>query len=112
MSSLLPSHSTRFLLAVEKAVEDEDDMALAAVLQSCKLVLGCNIRGNRVLIKPLNAAITTILEQDVDDDHHAKRWRGGENAQHANLFGGCELKVLRRACLEVRSSQERAQWVT
>ena len=86
-------------------MEDEDERAVAAVLQSCKLVLGCNLRGTRVLIKPLNNAITSILEQDFDDDHHTKRWRGGEHAQQGNLFGGCDLKVLRKACLEVLSTE-------
>ncbi|GMH93162.1 hypothetical protein TrVE_jg8496 [Triparma verrucosa] len=103
-NTILPSYKTRFMLVIEKAIEDEDPRALAAVLTSSKFVLGCNFKGTKVLIKSLNNAITTILEQDIDEDAQPRRWRG-ETSQQANTYGGYELKLLRKACLEVLSTE-------
>ncbi|GMH70518.1 hypothetical protein TL16_g05425 [Triparma laevis f. inornata] len=98
------SYETRFMLVIEKAIEEEDQKALAAVLTSSKFVLGCNFKGTKVLIKSLNNAITTILEQDIDEDAQPRRWRG-ESSQQPNTYGGFELKLLRKACLEVLSTE-------
>jgi hypothetical protein len=45
---IMPSYSTRYIMAIEKAMEDEDPEAIAAILASSKLVLGCNFKGAQV----------------------------------------------------------------
>ena len=85
-NTILPSYKTRFMLVIEKAIEDEDPRALAAVLTSSKFVLGCNFKGTKVLIKSLNNAITTILEQDIDEDAQVRKRRGGKNTHNNNKY--------------------------
>ena len=110
--SILEAYSTRYIVAIEKALTDEDPEAIAAVLESSKFVLGCNFPGVQLLVKAVNKAITTVLEQDLDsqgdnrEHKHTARFRGGADSHvDVPLFGGKDLNKLRGACLSFLASE-------